>query len=523
MSECIETDVLILGNGIAGGIAAILLAEQGIDVTLVTKSDDSHESNTYYAQGGIIYKGLDDSPNLLADDIKRAGDGLCSPSAVEILSNEGPDLVKDILIDKLNIQFDTNGNNTFSLVSEGGHSVARIIHSTDATGRGIQLAINSYIAKISNIKLLKGHTAVDLLAPHHHSLNRLEVYERRSCVGAYLLDQHHKKVIRCIAKKTILATGGLGQIYLRTTNPEGARGDGVAMAYRMGTRVINSQFIQFHPTTFFHPQASRFLISEAVRGAGARLVNADGKTFMEKYNSEWKDLAPRDIVSRSIHEEILKQGTTHVFLDLASYLPASKIKVEFPNIYKKCLEYGVDITNELIPVVPAAHYACGGVWIDESGLTTINSLYAVGEVACTGLHGANRLASTSLLEGLVWAKRSAEDILKTIKDTPFPKKENIPPWQDEGIADPDPALISQDMSSIKNIMWNYVGLVRNHRRLQRAIRELRNLENEIEKFYHKAKVTDELIGLRNAVRTSIIIANSAWEDRQSRGCHYRES
>ncbi len=522
MSECIETDVLVLGNGIAGGIAAILLAEKGLQVTLVTKSNDSQESNTYFAQGGIIFKGENDSPALLAKDIKRAGAGLCNPLAVDVISTEGPDLVKNILIDKLKIKFDKKGNNTLSFVAEGGHSIARIIHSTDATGYAIQMAINDYIAH-SNIELLKGHTAVDLLAPHHHSLDRLQVYDPRSCVGAYLLDQKNKKVIRCIAKKTILATGGLGQIYLRTTNPEGARGDGVAMAYRMGTRVINNQFIQFHPTTFFHPQASRFLISEAVRGAGARLVNADGKPFMQNYNTEWKDLAPRDIVSRSIHEEILKQGTTHVFLDLASYMPASKIKTEFPNIYKKCLEYGVDIANELIPVVPAAHYACGGVWVDEFGLTTINSLYAIGEVACTGLHGANRLASTSLLEGLVWAKRSAEDIIKTIKETPLPKKKNIPPWRDVGIADPDPALINQDMSSIKNIMWNYVGLVRNHRRLERAIRELRNLENEVEKFYRRAKVTDDLIGLRNAVRTSIIIANSAWEDRRSRGCHYREN
>ncbi len=521
--ECIETDVLVLGNGIAGGIAAILLAEQGIDVTLVTKSSDSQESNTYYAQGGIIYKGKNDSPELLAEDIKRAGDGLCNPKAVDVLSHEGADLVKAILIDKLGIRFDSDDSGELSLVAEGGHSVPRIIHATDATGRSIQTAINDYIRKLKNIRCLKGHTAVDLLAPHHHSIDRLQVYEPRSCIGAYLLDQQNRRVIRCLAKKTILATGGLGQIYLRTTNPEGARGDGVAMAYRMGARVINNQFIQFHPTTFFHPQAHHFLISEAVRGAGARLVNADGKPFMQHYEPEWKDLAPRDIVSRSIHEEILKRGTTHVYLDLASYLPASKIKAEFPNIYKKCLEYGVDITNELIPVVPAAHYACGGVWVDEQGLTTINSLYAVGEVACTGLHGANRLASTSLLEGLVWAKRSAEDIVTNLKETPRPRKENIPPWQDEGIDDPDPALINQDMSSIKNIMWNYVGLVRNHRRLQRAIRELRNLENEIEKFYRKAKVTDALIGLRNAVRTSIIIANSAWEDRQSRGCHYRES
>ena len=348
------------------------------------------------------------------------------------------------------------------------------------------------------------------------------VYEPRSCVGAYLFDRKSKRVIRCLAKDTVLATGGLGQIYLRTTNPSGARGDGLAMAYRMGARAINNQFIQFHPTTFFHRHAPQFLISEAVRGAGARLVNADGEPFMQKYDPKWKDLAPRDVVARSIHQEMLLHDVSNVYLDLTSYIPAETIRASFPNIYQSCLEYGVDITKDLVPVVPAAHYAIGGVWVDEWGLTSIDHLYAVGEVACTGVHGANRLASTSLLEGLVWGQRAASHIRDQIAKHPLHNPDDIPPWEDVGTYDPDPALISQDMYHIKSIMWNYVGLIRNRWRLERALRELRNLENEIERFYRVTRVTDSLIGLRNAVRSAIIVTSAAWENKKSMGCHYRE-
>jgi len=522
MHELIKTDVLIIGSGIGGGITALQLAEHGIPVTVLTRSDNVQCSNTYQAQGGIVYKGKKDTPELLIEDIEKAGAGLCNPKSVRIVAEEGPGLVESILIDKLGIQFDTDKKGNLSLAREGAHTVPRILHVTDATGRTIASAIYSALKENPNIKLLTNATAIDLLTPSHHSINRLEIYKPRSCIGVYFLDQSDGKVKRCVSRYTVIATGGLGQIYLRTTNPAGARGDGLAMAYRAGASVINSEFIQFHPTTFFYRGASQFLISEAVRGKGARLVNADGKPFMQKYAPELKDLAPRDIVSRSIHEEMLLTDSTNVYMDMYSYISQNSIKRNFPNIYRNCLEFGIDATKELIPVVPAAHYACGGIWVNKWGKTSLERLYAVGEVACTGVHGANRLASVSLLEGLVWGKRIAKNIIKHIDKISFPKPVDIPTWREDSTFEPDPALISQDMSYIKNIMWNYVGLIRSKRRLLRAMSELRNLETEIEKFYRATRVTDNLIGLRNAVRTAIIITSAAWENKNSIGCHYRQ-
>ncbi len=294
------------------------------------------------------------------------------------------------------------------------------------------------------------------------------------------------------------------------------------MAQRASARVINCEFIQFHPTAFYHINAPCFLISETVRGEGARLVDGNGKPFMERYDRKWKDLAPRDVVARGIYQEMLNSGASNVFLDLASYIPRAKIKGHFPTIRQECLRYGVDITRDLAPVVPAAHYFCGGIWVDEWGRTTVDQLYAVGEVACTGVHGANRLASASLLEGLVFGDRISREINKSLPGSSAPSPEDIPAWQSTGSEEPDAALVQQDMSSIKNIMWNYVGLVRNDHRLARAIRDLRSLETEIERFYRSVRLTDELIGLRNAVRAAIIVAAAAWSNKAGMGCHYRE-
>ena len=294
------------------------------------------------------------------------------------------------------------------------------------------------------------------------------------------------------------------------------------MAYRAGARVINSEFVQFHPTTFYFQHASRFLVSEAVRGAGARLVHADGEPFMQKYSPDWKDLAPRDVVSRSIHHEMLSRDVPHVYLDLRSFIQADHIREHFPNILQTGLSYGVDITQDLVPVVPAAHYLCGGVWTDVWGQTTLNHLYAVGEVACTGVHGANRLASTSLLEGLVWGARSAEHACDALEGSPWARAPEIPPWEDYGTEPPDPALLTQDLSNIKHITWNYVGLIRTTSRLRRAIRELRNLETETESFYRVTRITDGLIGLRTAVRTALVVTMAAWENKRNMGSHHRE-
>jgi L-aspartate oxidase len=520
--ECLETEVLIIGCGIAGAVAALQLADSGVPVTVVTRAREPEESNTLYAQGGIVYQGEDDSPGLRKEDVLRAGAGHCNPKAVTILAEEGPRLVREVLMEKVGVSFDHTPDGRLSLAMEGAHTVPRIVHVADATGRAIEIALLNKLKSHPQVSLLTAHTAVDLLTPSHHSLNRLAVYEPRSCVGAYVLDQESGRVMRCLAKKTILATGGLGQIFLRTCNPPGARGDGLAMAYRAGARVINNEFVQFHPTTFAHQNAPNFLISEAVRGAGARLVHADGEPFMQKYDPQWKDLAYRDVVARSIHQEMLLHNVPHVYLDLRSYIPKQTILEHFPNIHEDCLAYGVDITRDLVPVVPAAHYACGGVWVDEWGETTIRHLYAVGEVACTGVHGANRLASTSLLEGLVWGCRAAERIGRTLSDSVAPEPAEIPPWSDAGYEEPDPALIAQDMSSIQHIMWNYVGLVRTTPRLERALRDLQNLRAGIEQFYRVTRLTDGLVGLRNAVQAALIVASAAWENKVSMGCHYRE-
>lgn len=520
--ELIETDVLIIGCGIGGGVAALELASAGIEVLVVTLAEQLQESNTMNAQGGIVYKGTDDSPDLLIEDVMRAGAGFSDRKAAEILARQGPQLVEDILVKALRVPFDRTTGGDFSRVLEGGHSVHRILHAADATGDAIEKALIKKLQSQSSVTFLTRHTAIDLLTPAHHSTYRQAIYEPLSCVGAYVLDQRSGQVKRVLAKSTILATGGLGQIYLRTTNSPGARGDGLAMAYRAGARSINCEFIQFHPTAFFQEGAPCFLISEALRGAGARLVHSDGKPFMQNYDPEWKDLSSRDVVSRSIHNEMLERNVPNVYLDLRSSLSADDIRTRFPAIYRQCNMYGVDITADLIPVVPAAHYSCGGVWADEWGRTTLRDLYAVGEVACTGLHGANRLPSTSLLEGLVWGNRSAKHIRSVLQDRKKTEAEQIPAWQETGSHTPDPALLQQDLTAIKHIMWNYVGLVRTSRRLQRALRELRHLENEIERFYRAVRLTDSLLGLRNAVRTAFIVTIAAWENKSSIGCHYRE-
>jgi len=520
MKELIQTKVLIIGSGIAGLTAAIELAENNIDSVVITRSADVNDSNTCRAQGGIVYKGENDSKQLLVADIEAAGAGLCHHQAVDLLAEKGSKHLKYLLLDKLNVAFDKE-NGQLATCKEAAHSVNRIIHAKDATGNVIQQALSDAALNNPLINILTNHTAIDLITPDHHSTDKLNVYQRKSCVGAYVLDNVSTKVIRIIAEHTIIASGGLGQIFLHSSNPKGSRGDGIAMASRAGARIINTEFVQFHPTTFYKKGADNFLISEAVRGAGARLVDDKGQPFMHKYAVKWLDLAPRDVVSRGIFTEMTLNDTPCMYLDIKSQLPADEIIKRFPTIYQYCLRFDVDITKQLIPVTPAAHYSCGGIWVDEVGKTDIEQLYAIGEVACTGLHGANRLASTSLLEGLVWGIESARDIVHNNPITPIDAK-TIPPWKSSKDKFADEVLIQHDIARIQSIMWNYVGVSRSPERLIRALRELRNLETDIEQFYRNNKVSDLLIGLRNTVRTSVIITLAAWSNKTSIGCHYRE-
>ncbi len=521
-SDPILCDVLIIGSGIAGATTALHLAENSnLRIMLLTKTEDPLESNTYYAQGGIIYTGEEDSPEQLAEDLTHAGDGLNNREAVSILAHEGPRLVRELLIEKYKVPFTLTPENELERTREAAHSTSRILHVNDATGRAIQQALVRALKEHPNIQVMTRYTAVDLLTPAHHSTNRLAIYEPLSCVGAYVYDDQTQEVVPIVAKVTVLASGGLGQIFMHTTNPEGATGDGLAMAYRAGARIINAEYVQFHPTTFFSQGRAQFLISEALRGEGAKLINAQGERFMARYAPEWQELAPRDVVARSIHREMLHSGTDHVYLDIASVMPAETIRERFPTIYESCLAFDVDPTKEPIPVVPAAHYFCGGVWVDEWGRTNLQRLYAVGEVSCTGVHGANRLGSSSLLEGLVWGTRAARDILWQIDGLDSPDPRFIPPWQVTGTEAADPALVRHDMETIQHCMWYYVGLVRS-RRLERALRDLNNLSQDIDAFYRTTRVEPRIISLRNAVLAALIVTRAAWENRESHGCHYRE-
>ena len=515
-------DVLIVGCGIGGATAALRLArDTQRQVLIVTRTSAPAECNTRYAQGGIVTLGPNDSPKQLVEDILAAGAGASFARAAEILAENGGRLVDEILIDEAGVAFDTDGAGALSYTQEGGHSSRRILHVGDATGYAIEKALLSRLAELSNVTLRTDATTVDLITTSHHVHDPVAKYEPNRCMGAYVLNQADGQVEPIRAGATILATGGLGRIYRNTTNPPGARGDGLAMAHRAGARIVNAEYIQFHPTTLAKTGAHNFLISEAVRGEGAQLYTPDGRHFMTEYAPKWGDLAPRDVVARAIHDEMVSNGYPHVLLDLTQQMRPDYIRERFPTIYATCLEIGLDITSEPIPVVPAAHYSCGGVLVDESGKTNIDNLYAVGEVSCTGLHGANRLASTSLLEGLVWGYRAAEHIAATQPQVRTARYD-VPPWitakQQHA---PDPVLMIRDVHTVQDIMWLYVGLARSTPRLARALRELNHLIDDIDEFYRASQLTDELIGLRNIAQAARIVAHAAWRNRRSIGTHYR--
>ncbi len=510
-----ESDFLVIGSGIAGLSAALRLAVHG-SVTVLCKRSPS-ESNTRYAQGGIasVFH-PDDSFEQHINDTMNAGAGLCHRDAVRLMVERGPNLIREL--DNMGVEFTRTDSGAFDLGREGGHQKKRVVHVLDHTGLDVQNALIAGVKKNPAIRLLENHVAVDLITEHHVFVPSHVSNSSLNCWGAYVLDVKKQRVRRFTARATIMAAGGAGQVYLHTTNPAIATGDGVAMCYRAGASISNMEFMQFHPTTLYHPDADSFLITEALRGFGGRLINKKGEPFVEKYHP-MGSLAPRDIVARSIDSELKKSGERCVFLDV-THKKADEIRNRFPVVYETCKKYKIDITSEPIPVVPAAHYSCGGVVTDLRGRTDINGLFACGEVSCTGVHGANRLASNSLLEALVWAEQAALTAVDFVKSQTV-QLPPVPLWDDEGTFNSEEwVLISHDLMEIKNLMWDYVGIVRSSLRLERALSRIRLIRHEIENFYRRTTVTEDIIELRNLATVAQIIITSALMRKESRGLHF---
>jgi len=506
-----KSDFLVIGSGIAGLSFALKAAEFG-SVVIITKKNDS-ESSTNYAQGGIACAlGDDDSKERHIADTLSTGCGLCHEDVVATVANEAPEMIQQLV--GWGCRFNRNENGGFSLGREGGHSRSRIIHTDDLTGREIERALLEQVMEHPNITSLENHVAVDLLT--EHNLGVVAKPSEINCFGAYALDAATGRVETFMSGTTLLATGGTGQVYLHTTNPDIATGDGIAMAFRAGAKVGNLEFIQFHPTSYLLPDGTSFLISEAVRGYGGVLVGHDGKRIMEEH--PMKDLAPRDIVARKIDHYLKSSGEANVYLDVTNFY-AGATKKRFPNIYETCLSYGIDMTIDPIPVVPSAHYMCGGVVTDLFGRTTISNLYAVGEVACTGLHGANRLASNSLLEAVVLADRAASAVSEYRK---LPSElPNIPDWNERGtFSSEEWVIISHDRNNIRNLMWDLVGIVRSDFRLRRAMNRIELIREEVGKYYRRTKLSHGLIELRNMSICAWLIVMSARHRKESRGLHY---
>lgn len=512
----IRHDYVVIGSGIAGLTLALKAAVHG-EVAIVTKRARG-DSNTAYAQGGIAsVTSPEDSFELHVRDTLEAGADLCDEEAVRTIVSDGPERIQELI--ELGVRFDerTPGvGHELDLGREGGHSKRRILHARDVTGREIERALLAQVESHPRIRVYENHMAVDLI-----TLAKLGFASEDRVVGVYVLDEMSGEVVTMRSDRVILATGGCGKVYLYTTNPSIATGDGVAMAARAGAKVGNMEFIQFHPTCLYHPDARSFLISEAVRGEGARLIDAQGRTFMERYHPQ-RELAPRDIVARAIDAEMKRTGARCVYLDIR-HQPAEFVRERFPNIYETCLRFGIDMTKDPIPVVPAAHYQCGGVCTDVDGVTSLRGLYAAGEVGCTGLHGANRLASNSLLEAVVVAHRCCAAMLRQPPRRTGSSLEDLapPPWTSGDAQDVDElVVIYHTWDEIRRLMWDYVGIVRTTKRLQRASSRLRNLEREIQEFYWNFKVTTDLLELRNLCTVAALIVDSALLRKESRGLHF---
>ncbi|MCP4714833.1 MAG: L-aspartate oxidase [Deltaproteobacteria bacterium] len=509
-----KTDFLIIGTGIAGLTYALKVAPYGT-VAIVTKKDKK-ESNTNYAQGGIAaVLSADDSVGLHFEDTITAGAGLCKTDVVKRVVNEGPDRIQDLINWGVSFSTRRKGGRAFDLGKEGGHSRRRILHAADFTGKEVENILLEKVSETPNIRIFENHICVDLITGKKLGIQNLK---KNICCGAYVLDIDRNIVHTFVSNVTMLATGGASKTYKFTSNPDISTGDGIAAAYRAGARISNMEFIQFHPTCLYHPMAKNFLISEAIRGENGILRLQDGEPFMQHYHP-LKDLAPRDVVARAIDTELKKSGDECVYLDI-SHRRSSFLKNRFPNIYKKCLEFNIDMACQPIPVVPAAHYICGGVMTNGFGETNIVGLFASGEVACTGLHGANRLASNSLLEALVYSHRAAIMSIKEVGDRDYPSV-SLPPWDPGNAMDSDESVvITHNWNEIRSTMWNYVGIVRSNKRLERAMRRVQLLQNEISEYYWNFVITADLIELRNIATVAELIITCALRRKESRGLHY---
>jgi len=508
-------DFLVIGSGLAGLSFALKVADKG-KVCVVTKSK-INETNTSYAQGGIAAVTHEsDSFEKHIQDTLICGDGLCNPEVVRMVVEEAPARIKELV--GWGVMFDKTGEGSFDLAREGGHSEKRILHYKDITGAEIQRALVKQVYDHPNITVYENHFAIDIITQHHLGVLVKRYYNNIECYGAYVLDCESGQVKTILARVTLMATGGIGNVYHTTTNPPTATGDGIAMVYRAKGIVEDMEFVQFHPTALYNPgERPSFLITEALRGFGAILRNQNGEEFMHKYDSRGS-LAPRDIVARAIDSEMKLTGHDFVYLD-ARHIDKKALFEHFPNIYQKCLSIGIDMSKDMIPVAPAAHYLCGGIKVDMNGRSWINRLYAAGETACTGLHGANRLASNSLLEAAVFAHRAAVDALEHFQSYNIP--DGIPAWNDEGTSNPEEMiLITQSMKETQQIMSSYVAIVRSNLRLQRAAQRINLIFEETEELYRRSKVSRMLCELRNMVEVSYLIIKSASQRKQSVGLHY---